>query len=82
MPDESFERHREALIDRRLEKPKKLISLTMRWWAEIVSNQLNFDRDNIEVECIRSLTKQELVDHYLVSYLHSLLKIGILESVY
>ncbi|KAF2362602.1 Peptidase M16 N-terminal [Trinorchestia longiramus] len=65
MSDEDFARHRDALIDRRLEKPKKMATLTMQWWTEIICNQYNFDRDNIEVECLRGTAKQELVDHYM-----------------
>ncbi|KAA0201548.1 hypothetical protein HAZT_HAZT005442 [Hyalella azteca] len=65
LTDEEFNRHRDALIDRRLEKPKKLSALTMRWWTEIVCNQYNFNRENVEVECLRNISKQELVDHYM-----------------
>lgn len=65
--DEEFMRHRDALASRRLERPKKLAHLTSIWWAEITSNQYNFDRDTIEVAHLKTLTKQNVVDFYKVS---------------
>ncbi|XP_063610244.1 insulin-degrading enzyme-like isoform X2 [Penaeus indicus] len=62
--DEEFMRHRDALASRRLERPKKLAHLTSIWWAEITSNQYNFDRDTIEVAHLKTLTKQNIVDFY------------------
>lgn len=59
-------RHREALASRRLERPKKLSHLTANWWAEITSNQYNFDRDAVEVAHLRTLSKQDVIDFYKV----------------
>ena len=70
LTDEQFQRHKEALVQRRLERPKKMQSLSMRWWSEIVSNQYNFDRDNVEVEFIRSISKEDLLKHFM-KYLSS-----------
>ncbi len=50
---------------RRLEKPQKLITRTSEYWSEIVSQQLNFDRDNVEVEEIRKLTRDDVMAFYL-----------------
>lgn len=60
-------RHREALASRRLERPKKLSHLSANWWAEITSNQYNFDRDAVEVAHLRTLSKQDVIDFYKVS---------------
>ncbi|MPC25299.1 Insulin-degrading enzyme [Portunus trituberculatus] len=64
LPEEDFVRHREALASRRLERPKKLSHLTGNWWAEITSNQYNFDRDALEVAHLRTLTKDDVIDFY------------------
>lgn len=66
LPEEEFVRHREALASRRLERPKKLSHLTANWWAEITTNQYNFDRDALEVAHLRTLSKQDVIDFYKV----------------
>lgn len=67
MENDEFEKHKEALAVKRLEKPKKLSTLSMNYWSEIVSQLYHFDRDNIEVEYMRTLTKQDIIEHYEVS---------------
>lgn len=62
--DEEFERHREALAAQRLEKPKRLASLSARFWSEIISQQYNFDRANIEVAYLRTVTKEDIIRFY------------------
>ncbi|KAK7077939.1 hypothetical protein SK128_003283 [Halocaridina rubra] len=64
LSEEDFLRHRDALASRRLERPKKLAHLTSTWWMEITSNQYNFDRDAIEVEHLKTLTKQDVIAYY------------------
>lgn len=64
LTEEEFVRHRDAHIQRRLEKPKKMSSLTIRWWTEIICNQYNFDRENLEVACLRNITKDEIMEHF------------------
>ena len=49
MSEEEFTKHKEALATKRLEKPKKLSSKNGKYWAEILSDHLHFDRDNTEV---------------------------------
>jgi len=46
LSEEQFQKHVEALADRRLEKPKKMSSQSSRYWSEIISQQYNFDRGN------------------------------------
>lgn len=62
MSDEEFDNNREALAQRRLEKPKKLGTRNLKFWSEISSRHLNFDRDNIEVEELRQVTKAEVLE--------------------
>lgn len=70
MSEEEFEKHKEAVAVKRLEKPKKLSSLTSIFWREIVSQLYHFDRDNVEVEYMRTLNKQDIIQHYEVSVVH------------
>lgn len=64
MSMEEFERHKEALAAQRLEKPKRLSVLSARYWNEITTQQYNFDRANIEVSFLRTITKNILMDFY------------------
>ncbi|KAG8271131.1 hypothetical protein J6590_069507 [Homalodisca vitripennis] len=64
MTEEEFDRHKEALAAQRLEKPKRLSSLSARFWAEITSQQYNFDRAHIEVDYLRTLTKEDVINFY------------------
>jgi len=64
MSEKEFETHREALIQSKLEQPKMMGSLSIRWWGEIMSNQYNFGRHLVAVEYLRSITKEQLLDHY------------------
>lgn len=73
MSMEEFERHKEALAAQRLEKPKRLSVLSARYWNEITTQQYNFDRANIEVSFLRTITKNILMDFY---------KVGILSVTY
>ncbi|VEN56875.1 unnamed protein product [Callosobruchus maculatus] len=64
MSDEEFLRHREALARHRLEKPKQLASLSNRFWSEITSQQYHFDRANVEVAYLRTLSKNDIIQFY------------------
>lgn len=68
MSDDEFEKHKEAVAVKRLEKPKKLSTLSSVFWREIVSQLYHFDRDNVEVEYLRTLKKQDIIEHYKVSF--------------
>lgn len=59
-----FERHKESLAAQRLEKPKRLAALSARYWAEITTQQYNFDRANIEVAHLRTLEKHDIIEFY------------------
>ncbi|EDO37735.1 predicted protein [Nematostella vectensis] len=64
MTDEEFKNHIDALAVRRLDKPKKLRTETQKHWGEILTRQYNFDRDNVEVAFLRTLTKDDLLNFY------------------
>ncbi|XP_033632870.1 insulin-degrading enzyme-like [Asterias rubens] len=64
LSDEAFQKHINALAVRRLEKPKKLTSEASRYWAEITARQYNFDRANIEVAYLQTLTKPDILTFF------------------
>ncbi|XP_023863299.1 insulin-degrading enzyme isoform X1 [Salvelinus sp. IW2-2015] len=64
MNDEAFQKHVQALAIRRLDKPKKLAAECAKYWGEIISQQYNFDRDNIEVSYLKTLTKENVMQFY------------------
>ncbi|XP_070771703.1 insulin-degrading enzyme isoform X2 [Enoplosus armatus] len=64
MGDEAFQKHIQALAIRRLDKPKKLSAECAKYWGEIISQQYNFDRDNIEVAYLKTLTKENIMHFY------------------
>uniref|UniRef100_A0A8C7A642 Insulin-degrading enzyme n=1 Tax=Nothoprocta perdicaria TaxID=30464 RepID=A0A8C7A642_NOTPE len=66
MTEEAFQKHIQALAIRRLDKPKKLSAECAKYWGEIISQQYNFDRDNIEVAYLKTLTKDDIIQFYKV----------------
>ncbi|XP_047206876.1 insulin-degrading enzyme isoform X1 [Girardinichthys multiradiatus] len=64
MNEEAFQKHIQALAIRRLDKPKKLSAECAKYWGEIISQQYNFDRDNIEVAHLKTLTKENIMHFY------------------
>ncbi|KAG7999924.1 Insulin-degrading enzyme [Nibea albiflora] len=64
MTEEAFQKHIQALAIRRLDKPKKLSAECAKYWGEIISQQYNFDRDNLEVAYLKTLTKENIMDFY------------------
>uniref|UniRef100_A0A3B3DJ11 Insulin degrading enzyme n=1 Tax=Oryzias melastigma TaxID=30732 RepID=A0A3B3DJ11_ORYME len=64
MNEEAFQKHIQALAIRRLDKPKKLSAECAKYWGEIISQQYNFDRDNIEVAHLKTLTKEAIINFY------------------
>ncbi|XP_062256437.1 insulin-degrading enzyme isoform X2 [Platichthys flesus] len=64
MNDEAFQKHIQALAIRRLDKPKKLSAECAKYWGEIISQQYNFDRDNVEVAYLKTLTKENIMEFY------------------
>lgn len=64
MSEEQFEKHKNAVATLRLEKPKMLSSLSDIFWSEIIGQQYNFDRANIEVAYLKTITQEQLTDFF------------------
>ncbi|KAL0124001.1 hypothetical protein PUN28_006072 [Cardiocondyla obscurior] len=64
MPEEQFEEHKKAVATLRLEKPKMLSARCSLYWNEIASQQYNFDRVNIEVAYLKTITQEQLLNFY------------------
>lgn len=69
MSEEQFEKYKKALATLRLEKPKMLSSLCVIFWNEISNQQYNFDRANIEVAYLKTITRQQILNFYKVPHL-------------
>lgn len=69
MSQEEFSRHKEALAVKKLEKPKTVNSQFSLFYSEIALSQYHFDRSKAEVDILRNITKDELLECYRVSWL-------------
>ncbi|KAJ1627487.1 hypothetical protein T492DRAFT_876658, partial [Pavlovales sp. CCMP2436] len=56
--------YRSSLIEARLQRDKTLAEETGRDWAEIAGGTLQFDRNAREVEALRALTPQEVLEFW------------------
>lgn len=65
MPEEEFNRHKEALATQKLEKPKRLATLFNKYLVEISLQQYHFDRAEKEVAILQNVTKADLIEFYL-----------------
>lgn len=64
MSEEEYSHYVEALVNDILEKPKNIYEQDAEYWCEISSNTYNFDRDNIEVACLKTIKKDDLIKFY------------------
>lgn len=64
MSDEEFNKHKESLAVQKLEKPKTMGSLSAVFWGEISTQLYNFDRVNIEVAYLRTITKEQILKFF------------------
>jgi insulysin len=69
MNDDEFKVHIESLSLSKLEEPKKISQQSNIYWNEIVTRNFNFDREPIEVEDIKKLTKNDIVQFFEVKIL-------------
>jgi insulysin len=67
MTDEEFKQHVDALVLNKLEEPKKMSKQVDIYWSEIISHQYHFEREQVEVEELKKLTKADLVEFMQVS---------------
>jgi len=70
MSEEEFEREKQALITKKLEKPKQLIAFSKKLWFEIDNKQYNFERDDIEAQAIKNLTKDAVIAFFKTHLYH------------
>lgn len=59
-----FEQFKQSLINRKLKADNSLYEEVRQNWHEIVSSECMFDRHLREVECLRTITKVELIEFY------------------
>ncbi|CAK8543240.1 unnamed protein product [Lathyrus sativus] len=64
MTIEEFKSNVNALIDMKLEKHKNLREESTFFWREVNDGTLRFDRRDFEIEELRKLTLQELIDFF------------------
>lgn len=76
MSEEEFLQHREALAAQRLEKPKQLKTQTTIYWMEITAQQYHFNRANLEVAYLKTLTKKDIIKFYKVRCDSAILALG------
>ena len=64
MPDDEFNRHKEALAQKKLEKPKKLSSRFDKIYAEISSRKYKFNRDEIETDELQKIDRTDILKFF------------------
>jgi len=64
MTEEEFEKHKEQLAVAKLEEPKKLREAAERSWREIDDGTLRFERQRDEVEALKDVSREQLIDFY------------------
>ncbi|KAK0071978.1 hypothetical protein PV326_000607, partial [Microctonus aethiopoides] len=64
MSEEEFNRHKTSLAMTKHEKPRMMYTLSAIFWNEIISQQYNFDRANIEVDYLMTITKEQILSFF------------------
>lgn len=64
MPNEDFEAIKASLAKIKLNEDNKLSEEVQRNWAEITTDEYEFDRPHKEVEYLTSITKDQLLEFY------------------
>ncbi|ESO09969.1 hypothetical protein HELRODRAFT_109371 [Helobdella robusta] len=64
MTEDIFQKHVNAVATKRLEKPKRLAAQNHRYWSEISNQFYNFQRDEVEVSHLKTLTKKDIINFY------------------
>ncbi|KAG7926562.1 hypothetical protein KL925_003612 [Ogataea polymorpha] len=64
MDDKEFEKHVNAVITKKLQKVKNLSEERSRFWDSIASGFYDFDKRELDVETLRTIKRQELIDYY------------------
>lgn len=66
MPQDEFDRHKEALIVKKLEKPKTIFEQFHLFYGEIAMQTYHFEREDAEVAILRKITKSDFVEYFKV----------------
>ncbi|CAG8459644.1 11740_t:CDS:10 [Diversispora eburnea] len=69
MTEEDYQKEKESLIVKKLEKPKNLYKESREYWEHIKSGLYDFDRINIDVAELRKITKSEVLE-FLKNVVH------------
>lgn len=64
MSEEEFDKYKDALAVKLLEKPKGLLKQAAVYQQEIDTHDYNFNRAQIEVEALKSIVKKDIVKFY------------------
>ncbi|XP_024886977.1 insulin-degrading enzyme-like isoform X3 [Temnothorax curvispinosus] len=64
MPEEQFNNYKEGLVVRLINTGNTITSQCSLYWKEIESKEYNFDRVNIEVPYLRTITQQRLLQFF------------------
>lgn len=67
MTDEEFNKYKDALTVKLLEKPKGLMKQAEVYQIEIDTQDYNFNRAQIEVDVLKTIVKNDIVKFYDVS---------------
>lgn len=67
MSNEEFEKYKEALAIKLLEKPMGLMEQAFEYQTEIDTQNYNFNRSKIEVEALKKVVKNDIVQFYQVN---------------
>ncbi|CAG8443312.1 16769_t:CDS:10 [Funneliformis mosseae] len=62
--EQEYQKQVHSLIIDTIEKPKNLFEETGRYWDHIISGYYNFEQIETDVEELRKITKQELLEFY------------------
>ncbi|EDX11226.1 insulin-degrading enzyme isoform X1 [Drosophila simulans] len=64
MPLDEFERHKEALAVKKLEKPKTIFQQFSQFYGEIAMQTYHFEREEAEVAILRKISKADFVEYF------------------
>ncbi|XP_050542253.1 insulin-degrading enzyme isoform X2 [Daktulosphaira vitifoliae] len=64
MPNEEFEKYKDALTVKLLEKPKGLMKQAGVYQIEIDTQDYNFNRSEIEAEALKTIKKDDIIQFY------------------
>ncbi|KAK0157499.1 hypothetical protein PV328_011239 [Microctonus aethiopoides] len=64
MSEEEFYIYKSFLAAKKLEKPTIMYTLTAAFWNEITNQKYNFDRANIELSYLMTITKEQILSFF------------------